>query len=84
VNAGQGDCIRDGDEFYRSLNATAEVSARRILPLVFDVVAVHSVVDVHHDLFRYTLRFAQPRLGRWFKTAPQVLRRTLLPTASEG
>ena len=42
VNAAQGDGIRNGDEFYRSLDATAEVAARRILPLVFDVVAVHT------------------------------------------
>ena len=31
------------------------------------------VVAVHHDLFRYTLRYAQPRLGRWFKNGPAGL-----------
>jgi SAM-dependent methyltransferase len=34
------------DEFYRSLDATSQVSARAILPLLFDLAPVESVVDV--------------------------------------
>jgi SAM-dependent methyltransferase len=32
---------------------------------------------IHPDLFRMTLRAAQPRVGRWIKMAPDVMRRTL-------
>ncbi|HEV2302053.1 MAG TPA: class I SAM-dependent methyltransferase [Stellaceae bacterium] len=34
------------DEFYRSLDETSEVSARAILPLLFELAPVESVVDV--------------------------------------
>jgi SAM-dependent methyltransferase len=34
---------------------------------------------VHPDLFRMTLRAARPRIGRWIKMAPDVVRRSLAP-----
>lgn len=36
---------------------------------------------VHPDLFRMTLRAAQPRIGRWLKMAPDVVRRSLVGKA---
>ncbi|HEV2336255.1 MAG TPA: class I SAM-dependent methyltransferase [Stellaceae bacterium] len=39
---------------------------------------------VHPDLFRAVGRVAQPRIGRWLKMAPQVIRRTLAPKAKAG
>ena len=35
-----------GDAFYRFLDATSEASARRIVPLLLDVVQIASIVDV--------------------------------------
>jgi SAM-dependent methyltransferase len=32
---------------------------------------------IHPDLFRMTLRAAQPRIGRWLKMAPDVVRRSV-------
>jgi SAM-dependent methyltransferase len=46
VKVAKADPSGYSEAFYRSLDATAEVAARRILPLVFDLVSVHSVVDV--------------------------------------
>lgn len=42
MTAGEG----YSDEFYRSLDATSEISARKILPLLFELAPVESVVDV--------------------------------------
>jgi hypothetical protein len=39
---------------------------------------------VHPDLFRSTLRLAQPRFGRWLKMAPEVVRRTLGLNVTDG
>lgn len=36
---------------------------------------------IHPDLFRVTLRAAQPRIGRWLKMAPDVVRRSLTKRA---
>ena len=36
---------------------------------------------VHPDLFRTVGRAARPRIGRWLKMAPQVIRRSLQPKA---
>ncbi len=35
-----------GDDFYRYLDATAEASARRVLPLLFELIRPQSIVDV--------------------------------------
>jgi SAM-dependent methyltransferase len=42
------------------------------------------IAVVHPELYRRTLRLSRPRLGRWLKMAPQVLRRSVRSRAEES
>jgi SAM-dependent methyltransferase len=67
------------------LFAAAEaLAANPALASVAALAPAGPIAVVHPDLFCRTLRLSRPRLGRWLKMAPQVLRRSVRRRAEES